>query len=114
MRAYIAGPLFDPGERWEYGIAIDWIGLLVEKISAKSLGTYMQENIFSPLGMTSTGYRLTPDMEARRVAVHQRQERPADEVADRLLQPRPGRAPLDQRVDDALEDRQLLVERLQL
>jgi methyl acetate hydrolase len=64
--------MFDPGERWEYGISIDWIGLLVEKISAKSLGTYMQENIFSPLGMTSTGYRLTPDTEARRVATHQR------------------------------------------
>ena len=70
--AFYAPLMFDPGERWEYGIAIDWIGLLVETISAKSLGTYMQENIFSPLGMTSTGYRLTPDMEARRVATHQR------------------------------------------
>ena len=70
--AFYAPLMFDPGERWEYGIAIDWIGLLVETISARSLGTYMQENIFSPLGMTSTGYRLTPDMEARRVATHQR------------------------------------------
>ncbi|WP_244470879.1 serine hydrolase domain-containing protein [Microvirga massiliensis] len=64
--------MFDPGERWEYGISIDWIGLLVEKISGQSLGTYMQEHIFAPLGMTSTGYRLMPDTEARRVATHQR------------------------------------------
>ena len=28
--------MFDPGERWEYGIAIDWIGLLVETISGKA------------------------------------------------------------------------------
>ncbi len=49
--------MFDPGERWEYGISIDWIGKLVEVVSGKSLGTYMQENIFAPLGMTSTGYR---------------------------------------------------------
>ena len=70
--AFYAPLMFDPGERWEYGIAIDWIGLLVETISARSLGTYMQQNIFSPLGMTSTGYRLTPDTEGRRVATHQR------------------------------------------
>jgi methyl acetate hydrolase len=69
---FYAPLMFDPGERWEYGISIDWIGLLVERISGKGLGAYMQENIFGPLGMTSTGYRLTPDMEARRVATHQR------------------------------------------
>jgi methyl acetate hydrolase len=66
--------MFDPGERWEYGISIDWIGKLVETVSGKSLGAYMQENIFSPLGMTSTGYRITPDMEARRATSHQREK----------------------------------------
>lgn len=64
--------MFDPGEKWEYGISIDWAGKLVEIVSGKSLGAYMQDNIFQPLGMASTGYRLTPDMEARRVATHQR------------------------------------------
>ena len=39
------------------------------EISGKSLGTYMQDNIFSPLGMTSTSYSLTPDMAARRVTI---------------------------------------------
>jgi len=65
--------MFDPGDRWEYGISIDWVGLLVEQVSGKSLGTYMQENIFSPLGMSSTSYRLLPDTEARRVSTHQRE-----------------------------------------
>ena len=66
--------MFDPGERWEYGISIDWIGRLVQTVSGLSLGTYMQENVFAPLGMTSTGYKLTPDMEARRAGSHQRGE----------------------------------------
>ena len=64
--------MFDPGERWEYGIGMDWAGKLVEVVSGKKLGTYMQDNIFNPLEMRSTGYRLSPDMEARRVATHQR------------------------------------------
>jgi methyl acetate hydrolase len=65
--------MFDPGERWEYGISIDWIGKLVEVVSGNSLGTYMQENIFAPLGMSSTGYRISPDMEERRASTHQRE-----------------------------------------
>jgi methyl acetate hydrolase len=64
--------MFDPGERWEYGISIDWIGKLVEVVSGQSLGAYMQESIFAPLGMTSTGYRITPAMEERRASTHQR------------------------------------------
>jgi CubicO group peptidase (beta-lactamase class C family) len=66
--------MFDPGERWEYGISMDWAGKLVEVVSGKTLGAYMQENIFSPLGMMSTGYKLTPDMETRRVTSHRREQ----------------------------------------
>jgi methyl acetate hydrolase len=65
--------MFDPGERWEYGISIDWIGKLVEVVSGQSLGAYMQDNIFAPLGMSSTGYRISPDMAERRASTHQRQ-----------------------------------------
>jgi CubicO group peptidase (beta-lactamase class C family) len=64
--------LFDPGTQWHYGISIDWIGRLVQEISGQSLGTYMQANVFEPLGMTSTGYAVTPDMAARQSSIHQR------------------------------------------
>jgi methyl acetate hydrolase len=64
--------MFDPGERWEYGISIDWIGRLVQAVSGKLLGTYMQDHVFAPLGMTSTGYAISPDMETRRATSHQR------------------------------------------
>jgi CubicO group peptidase (beta-lactamase class C family) len=66
--------LFDPGERWEYGIGIDWAGKTVEAVSGKKLGAYMQENILGPLGMTSTAFKITPAMRARLAKVHQRGE----------------------------------------
>jgi CubicO group peptidase (beta-lactamase class C family) len=65
--------LFDPGERWEYGINIDWAGQAVERVSGLRLGDYFQECIFAPLGMTSTSYKLTPSQRARIVKVHARQ-----------------------------------------
>jgi CubicO group peptidase (beta-lactamase class C family) len=81
--------MFDPGERWEYGIGIDWAGKLVGAVTGKSLGTYLRENIFAPLDMTSTGYKLTPDMEERLVRVHQRGEDGKLTVVEWKGQPEP-------------------------
>jgi len=64
--------LFDPGERWEYGINIDWAGKMVEAVSGKKLGAYMHDNIFAPLGMASTSFKITPDMRSRLAGVHLR------------------------------------------
>jgi methyl acetate hydrolase len=64
--------LFDPGEQWEYGINIDWAGRMVEAASGRRLGAYMQENIFEPLGMRDTAFKLTADMRARLASIHQR------------------------------------------
>jgi CubicO group peptidase (beta-lactamase class C family) len=63
---------FDPGERWEYGINIDWVGLMVSTATGLRLGEYIQQHITAPLGMTSTGFKITPDMRARLAKVHQR------------------------------------------
>lgn len=64
--------LFDPGERWFYGINIDWAGKMVEATSGQKLGHYMAEHIFRPLGMTSTGFRITDDMRKRLAKIHHR------------------------------------------
>jgi methyl acetate hydrolase len=64
--------LFDPGDRWFYGINIDWAGKMVEAVSGKSLGVYLQENLFAPLGMTSTAFKISPDMRDRLAKIHQR------------------------------------------
>jgi methyl acetate hydrolase len=63
---------FDPGDRWDYGINIDYVGKMVEAASGKKLGAYLQENLLGPLGMTSTAFKITPDMRARLAKIHQR------------------------------------------
>ena len=64
--------LFDPGERWFYGINIDWAGKMVEAASGKKLGQYMAEHIFGPLGMTSTAFRISDGMRKRMAKIHHR------------------------------------------
>jgi methyl acetate hydrolase len=64
--------LFDPGERFEYGISIDWVGKAVEAASGQRLDAYLQDHIFAPLGMADTGFRLSDAQRARRVTMHQR------------------------------------------
>ncbi len=63
----------DPGERWEYGINIDFVGKVVEAVSGERLDTYLREHIFAPLGMKDTGFKLTADQRSRLVAMHSRQ-----------------------------------------
>ncbi|KAJ9132389.1 Beta-lactamase [Coniochaeta hoffmannii] len=48
--------IFPPGEGWMYGSSIDWAGQVLEKVTKTKLGTYLDEHIFSPLGMTSTTF----------------------------------------------------------
>ena len=50
-----------PGSAWNYGVSTDIIGFLVEKLSGKKLGEYMQETIFSPLSMQDTGFYVPAD-----------------------------------------------------
>ena len=64
--------LFDPGERWFYGINIDFAGKMVEAASGQKLGKFMQENLFGPLGMDSTAFRITDDMRKRLARIHHR------------------------------------------
>lgn len=64
--------LFDPGDRWEYGVSIDWVGRFVEAVSGQSLGAYLEQNVLGPLGMSSTGFKTTPAMRERRAGMHMR------------------------------------------
>ncbi|MFI5400496.1 MAG: serine hydrolase domain-containing protein [SAR324 cluster bacterium] len=64
--------LFDPGERWNYGINIDWAGRVVEAVSGRRLGETLRESLFAPLEMNDTGYKLTPALRMRLAKVHQR------------------------------------------
>ena len=62
----------DPGEKWEYGISIDWVGQVVEAVSGQSLEDYLIEHLLRPLGMNDTNF-LIGDRRPRLAHVHQRQ-----------------------------------------
>ena len=64
----------DPGTRWEYGINIDFVGKAVEAASGKRLDAYLRDHMFTPLGMSDTGFKITDDMRKRLVGMHARGE----------------------------------------
>ncbi len=92
---------FAPGERWEYGIGIDWAGILVETLSGKSLDVYFQDHIFEPLGMTDTFYQVPEDKAGRCATIYART--PDGYVAGEPLGSAPmGGGGLNSTVDDYL------------
>ncbi|RUY37537.1 class A beta-lactamase-related serine hydrolase [Mesorhizobium sp. M7A.F.Ca.US.001.04.1.1] len=72
--AFLAPLEFEPGERWQYGISMDWVGKLVEAVSDQSLEVYFLENIFAPLGMTDSGFLIGSKQKARVATFHNRRE----------------------------------------
>jgi CubicO group peptidase (beta-lactamase class C family) len=57
--------LYQPGTVWDYGFGLDVLGLTIEKITNQSLDQYLQANLFTPLGMSDTGFSISPDKAAR-------------------------------------------------
>jgi methyl acetate hydrolase len=75
QNASLSLPLtFDPGEKWDYGINIDWVGKAVERVSGQRLGEYFAERLFGPIGMKDTMFKLTPAHRSRLVGMHARGE----------------------------------------
>jgi len=73
QNAALSLPLaFDPGERWDYGINIDWVGKAVERVSGQVLGEYFAEHLFEPIGMKDTAFKLTQERRARFAGMHAR------------------------------------------
>ena len=58
---------FQPGVRWHYSVGIDVAARLVEVISGQALGEFLRDRLFSPLGMTDTGFGV-PDSELDRLS----------------------------------------------
>jgi CubicO group peptidase (beta-lactamase class C family) len=66
--------LFDPGAAWFYGINIDWLGKIVEAVHGKKLDRVLADEIFEPLGMKDTGFKIGAAQQARLANIHQRGE----------------------------------------
>ena len=57
--------LAQPGTRWNYSIATDVLGHLIEVHSGLAFDRFMAERVLAPLGMTQTGFAVRPDQQAR-------------------------------------------------
>ncbi len=53
--------MYQPGERWQYHISSDLLGVLVARVTGQSFEEFLRERIFDPLGMTDTGFHVPSD-----------------------------------------------------
>lgn len=61
-----------PGENWEYGIGIDWAGIVLERASGVKLNDWIQKNIMQPLNLDAINMFPTDDMKKNLAYMHQR------------------------------------------
>lgn len=72
-RASFALPLaHDPDAAWSYGQGIDFAGRLIEEAAGETLREFARKNLFEPLRMDSTSFRIAPDMRTRLATMHAR------------------------------------------
>ena len=62
---------FHPGDAWRYGDSTEYVALLVEKISGRNLRDFLQQRLFTPLGMDDTHYNVPRSKIGRVAAVYQ-------------------------------------------
>ena len=75
QNAAFTAPLeFEPGERWHYGISMDWVGKLIEQVTDQSLEVHFRENIFAPIGMKDSGFLIFSAQKQRVATFANRQE----------------------------------------
>ncbi|MFI9824348.1 serine hydrolase domain-containing protein [Streptomyces sp. NPDC052013] len=81
---YASLPLqFDPGTQWNYSVASNVLGRVVEVVSGQPLDTYLAERVFRPLGMTDAGFEVTDEQAPRLAEMY-------GETEDGGIEPVPG------------------------
>ena len=63
---------FSPGDAWNYSVSTDVCGRLIEVISGEPLDEYFRRHLFEPLGMTDTGFHVSPENADRLAACYER------------------------------------------
>jgi CubicO group peptidase (beta-lactamase class C family) len=62
--------LFEPGSEWNYSVATDVLGRVIEVVSGQSLDRFFGERIFDPLGMKDTRFYAPEDEQGRLAALY--------------------------------------------
>jgi CubicO group peptidase (beta-lactamase class C family) len=65
---------FDPGTQWSYGLNHDVLGALIEVLSGKSLGQFLKDEIFEPLAMNDTFFKIPEEKQHRLASLYIRDE----------------------------------------
>jgi len=74
-RSLFSYPLqFEPGTQWIYGIGIDWLGQIVERIDGRPIDVFCRQEIFEPLGMRDSYFRRDPAWSDRLAQLKMRAE----------------------------------------
>jgi CubicO group peptidase (beta-lactamase class C family) len=63
---------FSPGTRWNYSVATDVLGHLIERISGRRLDAFLREEIFAPLGMLDTAFHVPAEKLGRLASNYER------------------------------------------
>lgn len=61
--------VYEPGTKWSYGVGLDVLGRVIEVVSGQPFGDFLQERLFGPAGMTSTGFQV-PRADAGRLTTN--------------------------------------------
>ncbi len=62
--------LYQPGTRWHYGVSLDVLGHLIERVSGQKLDAFLQEHIFQPLDMRDTAFYVPKNKQDRFAACY--------------------------------------------
>ena len=62
--------MFEPGESWQYSVAVDVTGLVVQRLSGQPFDEYLREHIFDPLDMVDTSFSVPADKLHRLLPLH--------------------------------------------
>ncbi|MFH0177568.1 serine hydrolase domain-containing protein [Streptomyces cacaoi] len=66
VEAYARLPLqFEPGTQWNYSVATNVLGRIIEVVSGRPLDEFITERIFRPLGMPDAGFQVTDEQAGR-------------------------------------------------
>ncbi|MFJ1805891.1 MULTISPECIES: serine hydrolase domain-containing protein [unclassified Streptomyces] len=66
VEAYARLPLqFEPGTQWNYSVATNVLGRIIEVVSGRPLDEFLAERIFRPLGMPDAGFQVTDEQAGR-------------------------------------------------
>ncbi|MFE7071177.1 serine hydrolase domain-containing protein [Streptomyces sp. NPDC057620] len=76
---YASLPLqFEPGTQWNYSVATNVVGRLIEVVTGRPLDAFLAERVFAPLGMTDTGFHVSGEQADRLAVLYQENQEPPE------------------------------------